>query len=217
MFGDTVMGVDHHHFEHELSAVKKAKGVKLDTDLDADDLKEVVERYKAVYEKHVGDDFPQDPFEQLEAAIEAVFKSWMGDRAINYREIERHPRPARHGRQRAGDGLRQHGRRLRAPASPSPATRRTGENVFYGEFLINAQGEDVVAGIRTPLECKTEMGKWSQKSWKELLDDQEDAREALQGRAGLRVHDREGQAVHAPDPQRQADRRRRPCGSPSRW
>ncbi len=81
----------------------------------------------------------------------------------------------------------------------------TGENVFYGEFLVNAQGEDVVAGIRTPLECKTEMGKWSQKSWKELLDDQEGARSALQGRAGLRVHDRKGQAVHAPDPQRQAD------------
>src|SRR4029079_17859648 len=87
MFGDTVMGVDHHHFEHELSEVKKNKGVEQDTDLDVDGLKEVVQRYKAVYEKHVGSPFPADPYEQLEAAIEAVFKSWMGDRAIRYREL----------------------------------------------------------------------------------------------------------------------------------
>src|SRR5665213_747325 len=74
MFGDTVMGVDHEHFEHELSAVKKAKGVELDTDLAAEDLKEVVERYKKVYKDHVGHDFPFDPYQQLQLAIEAVFK-----------------------------------------------------------------------------------------------------------------------------------------------
>src|SRR4051812_40050224 len=77
MFGDTVMGVDHHHFEHELTAVKNARGAKLDTDLDTNGLKEVVQRYKNVYRQHVGSEFPEDPFEQLEAAIEAVFKSWM--------------------------------------------------------------------------------------------------------------------------------------------
>src|SRR4029079_6932634 len=71
MFGDTVMGVDHEHFEHELSAVKKDKGVALDTDLNVDDLKRVVERYKAVYRSHIGEDFPQDPMRQLELAIEA--------------------------------------------------------------------------------------------------------------------------------------------------
>lgn len=87
MFGDTVMGVDHHHFEQELTAVKNARGVQLDTDLDAGGLKEVVERYKKVYSQIVGDDFPQDPLVQLEHAIEAVFKSWMGDRAIKYREL----------------------------------------------------------------------------------------------------------------------------------
>jgi pyruvate,orthophosphate dikinase len=87
MFGDTVMGVDHEHFEHELSAVKNGKGAKADTDLDAEGLKEVVQRYKDVYKKHVGSDFPQDPFTQLEHAIEAVFKSWMGDRAIRYRQL----------------------------------------------------------------------------------------------------------------------------------
>src|ERR1051325_9121076 len=82
MFGDTVMGVDHEHFEHELSAVKSARGVALDTDLKTEDLKEVVQRYKNVYAQHVGSEFPQDPYTQLELAIEAVFKSWMGDRAI---------------------------------------------------------------------------------------------------------------------------------------
>ena len=87
MFGDTVMGVDHEHFEHELSEVKHARGVKLDTDLDTDGLKEVVRRYKTVYEQHVGSPFPEDPMLQLEHSIEAVFKSWMGDRAIHYRQI----------------------------------------------------------------------------------------------------------------------------------
>src|SRR4051794_18017001 len=87
MFGDTVMGVDHHHFETELSAVKNDRGAQNDTDLDAAALKEVVERYKKVYADHVGSEFPTDGLQQLEAAIEAVFKSWMGDRAIRYREI----------------------------------------------------------------------------------------------------------------------------------
>src|SRR5258706_6796876 len=87
MFGDTVMGVDHEHFEHELSAVKNSRGVKLDTDLATEGLKEVVKRYKDVYKKHVGEDFPQDPYVQVQHSIEAVFKSWMGDRAIRYRQL----------------------------------------------------------------------------------------------------------------------------------
>src|SRR5687767_6802123 len=87
MFGDTVMGVDHEHFEHELSTVKRNKVVQLDTDLETEDLKEVVARYKKIYREHVGSDFPQDPMEQVQASIEAVFRSWMGDRAVKYREI----------------------------------------------------------------------------------------------------------------------------------
>ena len=87
MFGDTVMGVDHHHFEHELSEVKKSKNVELDTDLDVDGLKEVVARYKKIYQEHVGSPFPTDGLTQLSLSIEAVFKSWMGDRAIKYRQI----------------------------------------------------------------------------------------------------------------------------------
>jgi pyruvate,orthophosphate dikinase len=168
MFGDTVMGVDHHHFEQELSAVKSMRGVELDTDLDVDGLKEVVTRYKAVYEQHVGSPFPEDPYQQLEAAIEAVFKSWMGDRAIRYRELNdiRGVRGTAVNVQAMVFGNMGEDSATGVAFTRDPST---GENVFYGEFLVNAQGEDVVAGIRTPLECKTEMGKWSQKSWKELL------------------------------------------------
>jgi pyruvate,orthophosphate dikinase len=167
MFGDTVMGVDHHHFEHELSEVKKNKGVELDTDLDTEGLKEVVERYKAVYKQHVGSEFPADPFKQLEAAIEAVFKSWMGDRAIRYRELNdiRGVRGTAVNVQAMVFGNMGDDSATGVAFTRNPST---GEDEFYGEFLVNAQGEDVVAGIRTPLDCKTEMGKWSQKSWKEL-------------------------------------------------
>ena len=149
MFGDVVMGVPHHDFEHALDAVKKAKGVEEDTDLDADDLKKVVDGYMAVYEKSVGKPFPQDPKEQMWGAIDAVFGSWNNDRAIKYRNINK-----------IGDLLGtavnvqsmvygnwsdESGTGVCFSRDPS-----TGENYFYGEYLMNAQGEDVVAGIRTP-------------------------------------------------------------------
>jgi pyruvate,orthophosphate dikinase len=168
MFGDTVMGVDHEHFEHELSHVKSARGVQLDTQLSGDDLKEVVQRYKKVYRDHVGSEFPSDPMEQLQHAIEAVFKSWMGDRAIRYRELNeiRGLRGTAVNVQcmvfgNMGDDCATGVAFTRNPS--------TGENKFYGEFLVNAQGEDVVAGIRTPVPCE-KMGEWSKKSWKELLE-----------------------------------------------
>jgi pyruvate,orthophosphate dikinase len=169
MFGDTVMGVDHHHFEHELSAVKNARGVKLDTELDTEGLKEVVQRYKDVYKHHVGEDFPQDPYVQVQHSIEAVFKSWMGDRAIRYREINdiRGLRGTAVNVQSMVFGNMGDDSATGVAFTRDPST---GENKFYGEFLVNAQGEDVVAGIRTPLDCNTEMGKWSKKSWKELLE-----------------------------------------------
>jgi pyruvate, orthophosphate dikinase len=168
MFGDTVMGVDHEHFEHELSAVKNARGAKLDTDLDTEGLKDVVERYKRVYREHVGSDFPQDPYVQLEHAIEAVFKSWMGDRAIRYRELNeiRGLRGTAVNVQSMVFGNMGDDSATGVAFTRNPST---GENKFYGEFLINAQGEDVVAGIRTPIPCE-QMGEWSKKSWKELLD-----------------------------------------------
>jgi pyruvate,orthophosphate dikinase len=168
MFGDTVMGVDHHHFEQELSAVKSNRGAQVDTDLDAEGLKEVVERYKKVYRQIVGDDFPQDPLLQLEHAIEAVFKSWMGDRAIKYRELNdiRGLRGTAVNVQSMVFGNMGDDCATGVAFTRNPST---GEDRFYGEFLVNAQGEDVVAGIRTPLDCQSEMGKWSKKSWSELL------------------------------------------------
>jgi pyruvate,orthophosphate dikinase len=168
MFGDTVMGVDHQFFEMELSAVKNSRGVKLDTDLDTAGLKEVVERYKRVYREKVGSDFPQEPLVQLEHAIEAVFKSWMGERAIKYRELNdiRGMRGTAVNVQAMVFGNMGDDSATGVAFTRNPST---GENHFYGEFLVNAQGEDVVAGIRTPLDCQSEMGKWSRKSWQELL------------------------------------------------
>ncbi|WP_428936712.1 pyruvate, phosphate dikinase [Fontivita pretiosa] len=168
MYGDTVMGVAHEHFERELAAVKKAKGVELDTQLDADDLKEVVQRYKRVYREHVGEDFPQDPMKQLQGAIEAVFRSWMGERAIQYRKIH-------DVRGLLGTAVNVQamvfGNMGDDSATGVAFTRNpsTGENKFFGEFLINAQGEDVVAGIRTPIDCNRMAEEFSKESWKQLL------------------------------------------------
>jgi len=149
MYGDVVMGVAHHDFEEALNAVKKAKGVENDVDLDAEDLKKVVDGYMVVYEKSVGKSFPQDPTEQLWGAVDAVFGSWNNERAIKYRNINK-----------IGDLLgtavtvqsmvfgnwsETSGTGVCFSRDPS-----TGENYFYGEYLMNAQGEDVVAGIRTP-------------------------------------------------------------------
>jgi pyruvate,orthophosphate dikinase len=169
MFGDTVMGVPHHDFEEELNDVKREAGVKQDTELDATHLREVVNRYKEVYFKGTGEHFPQDGLKQLELAIEAVFKSWMGDRAIAYRRIN-------DIRNLAGTAVNVQtmvfGNMGDDSATGVAFTRNpsTGENKFYGEFLVNAQGEDVVAGIRTPLDCSEHMGNWSKKGWRELLE-----------------------------------------------
>ncbi|HEX3313831.1 MAG TPA: pyruvate, phosphate dikinase [Gemmataceae bacterium] len=149
MFGSTAMGVAHEDFEHEIHSLKEQKKVKLDTDLTTDDLKELVKRYKAVYKKHVGDDFPQDPKKQMMLSINAVFNSWNGNKAIEYRRIERIT------------GLKGTAVNVQAmvfgnmgdSSGTGVAFTRdpnTGEDVFYGDYLINAQGEDVVAGIRTP-------------------------------------------------------------------
>src|SRR6185369_10429596 len=131
-------------------------------------LKEVVERYKRVYREHVGEDFPEDPYLQVEKAIEAVFKSWMGDRAIRYRQLNdiRGVRGTAVNVQAMVFGNMGDDSATGVAFTRNPSN---GDNTFYGEFLVNAQGEDVVAGIRTPLDCNTEMVKWSTKSWRELL------------------------------------------------
>ncbi len=168
MYGDVVMGVAHHDFEEALNAVKKSKGVENDVDLDAGDLEKVVKGYMAVYEKSVGKSFPQDPKEQLWGAIDAVFGSWNNDRAIKYRNINK-----------IGDLLgtavtvqsmvfgnwsETSGTGVCFSRDPS-----TGENYFYGEYLINAQGEDVVAGIRTPKPL-TSLEDANAEIYKQLVD-----------------------------------------------
>jgi pyruvate,orthophosphate dikinase len=149
MFGCTAMGCDHEHFEHAIHAMKEKRGVKLDTDLTADDLKALIVEYKAIYKKHVKDDFPQDPKKQLMLAINAVFNSWNGNKAIEYRRIERIT-----GLKGTAVNVQSmvFGNMGNTSGTGVAFTRdpNTGENVFYGDYLINAQGEDVVAGIRTP-------------------------------------------------------------------
>ncbi len=167
MFGDVAMGVPHHDFEEILAGVKKEKGVTEDLDLDADDLKEVVTRYKKAYKDYLKEDFPQDPMTQLWAAIDAVFGSWNNPRAIKYRAINGivgllgtavNVQSMVFGNY--GDSS---GTGVCFSRDPS-----TGENYFYGEYLMNAQGEDVVAGIRTP-ETLASLEKADPKMYKELV------------------------------------------------
>jgi pyruvate,orthophosphate dikinase len=168
MFGDVVMGVDHEHFDNEFSKIKARYKTKLDTDVPAEGLIELCKAYKEVYKKYTGQDFPQDPFTQLEAAIEAVFKSWMGDKAVKYREVE-------NIRGLLGTAVNVqsmvYGNMGDDSGTGVAFTRdpNTGKNEFFGEFLINAQGEDVVAGIRTP-QPVAEMPKWNKAIHKQLLD-----------------------------------------------
>ncbi len=149
MYGDVVMGVDHHDFEDIIEQIKDECGYVLDTDLSADDWKNVIARYKLLIEDELEEAFPQDGEEQLWGAIGAVFSSWMNARAITYRRL--HDIPEDWG---TGVNIQAmvFGNMGQDSATGVAFTRNpsTGEKTLYGEFLINAQGEDVVAGIRTP-------------------------------------------------------------------
>jgi pyruvate,orthophosphate dikinase len=166
MFGDVVMGCDHEHFEEVIDAAKKKAKVKLDNELSPEQLKDVVDKYKAVYKKHVGELFPQDGRVQLRHAIDAVFGSWMIPRAVRYRELNNitgllgtavNVQAMVFGNM--GDDC---GTGVCFTRNPS-----NGKKEFYGEFLMNAQGEDVVAGIRTPMELK-KLNKKLPKAYKKL-------------------------------------------------
>ncbi|MHC4333885.1 MAG: pyruvate, phosphate dikinase [Planctomycetota bacterium] len=150
MFGDVVMGCDHEHFEHVIDAAKKKAKVKLDNELSAEQLKDVVDKYKAVYKKHIGELFPQDGRVQLTHAINAVFGSWNAARAVRYRQLNKITgllgTAVNVQAMVFGNMGEDCGTGVCFTRNPS-----TGEKEFYGEFLMNAQGEDVVAGIRTPL------------------------------------------------------------------
>ena len=149
MFSDVVMGIEKNKFEHLLEEMKNNKGVKLDTELDADDLKKLVEQYKDLYKKEIGSEFPQDPKDQLIKAVEAVFRSWNNPRAIYYRRMNDIPgdwgTAVNVQEMVYGNMGEDSGTGVAFTRNPS-----TGEKKLYGEFLMNAQGEDVVAGIRTP-------------------------------------------------------------------
>jgi pyruvate,orthophosphate dikinase len=149
MYSDVVLGVEHSTFEEILDEEKDAKGVELDTDLDADDLKRIADRFKKSVEKELKKPFPEDVQEQLWGAIGAVFGSWESPRANTYRKL--HNIPANWGTAVTVQAM-VFGNRGETSATGVAFTRdpATGEKLFYGEFLINAQGEDVVAGIRTP-------------------------------------------------------------------
>jgi len=151
MYSDVVLGIDHHHFEEILDDHKDRNGYTLDTDLNADDLERLVTRYKERVKEDRGEPFPQDPNAQLWGAIGAVFGSWMNQRAITYRRL--HNIPESWGTAVNVQAM-VFGNMGESSATGVAFTRNpsTGEKKLYGEYLINAQGEDVVAGIRTPQE-----------------------------------------------------------------
>jgi pyruvate,orthophosphate dikinase len=166
MFGSVVLEIPKSAFEHEFEGIKKAKNAKLDTDLDEAALREVVSAYKKVVKQHTGKDFPQDPMEQLKGARNAVFRSWNNARAKEYRRIYDIPDSIGtavnvqmmvfgNTGDRSGTGV---------GFTRNPAT---GAREFFGEFLINAQGEDVVAGIRTPQPI-AELERVMPKAYKQL-------------------------------------------------
>ena len=151
MYGDVAMGVDHDKFEAIIDEVKAVRRIKQDTELNTEELKTIVTKYKEMYKKEKGSDFPQDAKEQMWGAIGAVFGSWMNPRAIKYRKLNNIKEGALKGTAVSvmamvfGNKGDTSGTGVCFSRDPS-----TGENVFMGEYLMNAQGEDVVAGIRTP-------------------------------------------------------------------
>ena len=179
MFSDVVLGADLELYEEALENMKKSKGYKSDTDLTAEDLKELVKQYKEIGQK-IGKVVPQDPWEQLWAGIGAVFGSWMVDRAITYRKLNNIPgdwgtavnvQTMVFGN--AGDDCATGVCFSRDPA--------TGENVYYGEYLVNAQGEDVVAGIRTPQPMGSKGdGNSLEERWPHLYEELVDVRNKLE-------------------------------------
>src|SRR5579862_5989152 len=168
MYANVVLGIEHHHFEEILDDHKDRNGYTLDTDLSADDWDTIIDRYKERVEEESGKPFPQDPHAQLWGAIGAVFGSWMNQRAITYRRL--HAIPESWGTAVNVQAM-VFGNMGETSATGVAFTRNpsTGEKKLYGEFLINAQGEDVVAGIRTPQEI-TEQARIDAKSGKPSME-----------------------------------------------
>ncbi|QAU41156.1 pyruvate, phosphate dikinase [Bradyrhizobium guangdongense] len=160
MYSDVVLGFEHHHFEEILDTFKDSQGYTLDTDLTAEDWIELVGKYKDAVARETGKEFPQDPHDQLWGAVGAVFSSWMNARAVTYRKL--HDIPESWGTAVNVQAM-VFGNMGETSATGVAFTRNpsTGESKLYGEFLINAQGEDVVAGIRTPQDITEDARKES--------------------------------------------------------
>jgi len=151
LFGKIALGVGNEHFDERMTAIKRKYGARLDLDLEAKHLRELAEEFLAIVKHHTGKPFPQDPYEQLEISVAAVFRSWMGKRAVDYRKQFKITKDMANGTavnvctMVFGNMGNDSGTGVGFTRNPG-----TGENVIYGEYLVNAQGEDVVAGIRTP-------------------------------------------------------------------
>ncbi len=222
MYGDVVLGVDHYLFEDQLDEVKQEHGYQFDTDLTGDDLIRLIEAYQAIVREQTGAAFPQDVHEQLWGAVGAVFRSWMTPRAVTYRRL--------HGIDESmGTAVNIQtmvfGNQGEDSATGVAFTRdpSTGAKGYYGEFLVNAQGEDVVAGIRTPHPLTVAMKNATggalpameevmPEAYAQLTRGVRSARGALSRHAGHRVHGAEGAPLDPADPQRQADNARRHQG-----
>ena len=207
MYGKTVMGVDGDRFEEALEHAKEAKGVRNDVELDEGDLRGLVEEFKAIIAAETGREFPQDPTEQLTGGIEAVFGSWDNKRAVDYRRKNKiddslgtavNIQAMVFGNKGEDSGTGVAFTRNPANGDPTP----------YGDYLVNAQGEDVVAGIRNTMKLE-EMGDVQPRAWEELQEHMGTLEAPLPRHVRHRVHRRAGQAVAAPDPDRQAHRLRR--------
>ncbi len=171
MFGSVVLNIDDEEFEEPLDSYKEEKGYKSDTEMNAEDWKALTDAYKEVIKENMGFEFPQDPYEQLKLATEAVFKSWNGKRAIDYRN-------AAHIAHDLGTGVNictmVFGNMGNSSGTGVAFTRdpATGENILYGDYLINAQGEDVVAGVRNTTKIQ-HMGSELPEAYEEFLEVQE--------------------------------------------
>ena len=151
LFGKIALGIDDEHFDAKMAALKRRNDARLDLDLSAEQLKELAGEFLEIVKRHTGKPFPQDPYEQLEISVGAVFRSWMGKRAVDYRKQFKITKDQANGTAVSvctmvfGNMGNDSGTGVGFTRNPG-----TGENVIYGEYLVNAQGEDVVAGIRTP-------------------------------------------------------------------
>ena len=197
MFGNVVKGIPSERFESAIEELKRRRRVELDTDLDAGDLRELSTVFRRIYERTTDEPFPLDPRDQLRQSIEAVFRSWDGERAATYRRLNGIPYAW-------GTAVNVQqmvfGNRGETSGSGVAFSRdeRTGEPVPSGDFLPNAQGEDVVAGIRTPVDLEG-AARTAAGGARRAVERLGAARGPLQGHAGRRVHDRAAAPVPASD------------------